>query len=123
MADGHRITITPTEQHVVVRIDGVTVAESDRPVVLEETGLPPRYYLPREDVRLELLQPTPRSTSCPFKGQASYWSVSVGDTVHDNIVWSYEEPIPDAEGITGLLSFYNERVDLTVSDAVRSSSQ
>jgi uncharacterized protein (DUF427 family) len=120
MSNGHRITINPTDQHVVVRIDGVTVAESDRAVVLEETGLPPRYYVPRDDVRLELLDPTSRATTCPLKGQASYWSAVIGDQVHDNIVWTYEEPIPEAEGIRGLLSFYNERVELTVGDAVRS---
>jgi uncharacterized protein (DUF427 family) len=120
MSNGHTITINPTDQHVVVRIDGVTVAESDRAVVLEETGLPPRYYLPRDDVRFELLQRTDNSTACPFKGQASYWSVKIGGKVHDNIVWTYEEPIPESEGIRGLVSFYNERVELSVGDSVRS---
>ena len=119
MSDGHTITINPTDQHVVVRIDGVTVAESDRAVVLEETGLPPRYYLPRDDVRVELLQPTDRSSTCPFKGEASYWSVAIGDRVLENVVWAYEDPIPAAEAIRGLLSFYNERVELSVGDAVR----
>jgi uncharacterized protein (DUF427 family) len=118
MSNGHQITIDPTEQHVVVRIDGVTVAESDRAVVLEETGLPPRYYLPRDDVRFELLQPTSRASTCPYKGQASYWSVMIGDRVLENVVWAYEDPIPEAEGIRGLLSFYNERVELSVGDAV-----
>jgi uncharacterized protein (DUF427 family) len=111
---GHRITIAPAERHVVVAIDGKKLAESKRPVLLEETGLPTRYYLPREDVRMELLRPTSRATACPFKGQASYWSLQLGEDVHDNIVWTYETPIPDAEGIAGLLCFYNERVDLTV---------
>jgi uncharacterized protein (DUF427 family) len=112
---GHRITISPAQLHVEVRVNGEKVAESDRPVLLEETGLPTRYYLPREDVRMELLQPTKHESTCPFKGQASYWSVKVGDEVHDNLVWSYETPIPQAEAITGLLCFYNERVELTVS--------
>lgn len=119
MSNGHTITINPTDQHVVVRIDGLTVAESDRAVVLEETGLPPRYYLPRDDVRFELLTPTDRSSTCPFKGDASYWSVAIGDRVLENVVWSYEEPIPAAEGIRGLLAFYNERVELSVGAAVR----
>src|SRR5688572_5136183 len=114
MTQGHTITITPADQHVEVHIDGVKVAESVRPVLLEETGLPTRYYLPREDVRTDLLRPTTSETVCPFKGQASYWSVEVDGEVHDDIVWSYESPIPDAEGITGLMSFYNERVDLVV---------
>jgi uncharacterized protein (DUF427 family) len=60
--------------------------------------------------------PTRHHTTCPFKGQASYWSVVVDERVHDNVVWSYEEPIRGAEGIAGLLCFYNERVELTVGE-------
>ena len=114
MTKGHTITITPAEQHVEVHVNGVKVAESDRPVLLEETGLPTRYYLPREHVRTDLLRATTSETVCPFKGQASYWSLEVDGETHDDIVWSYETPIPDAEGITGLMTFYNERVDLVV---------
>lgn len=114
MTQGHRITITPTDAHVEVIVGGEKVAESDKPVLLDETGLPTRYYLPREHVRTDLLRPTNRETTCPFKGEASYWSVEVGDDVHENLVWSYETPIPESEGITGLMCFYNERVDLVV---------
>jgi uncharacterized protein (DUF427 family) len=114
MTQGHRITISPTDLHVEVAVGGETVAESQHPVLLEETGLPTRYYLPRQDVRTELLRPTSTETTCPFKGQASYWSVEVGGEVHDDIVWSYESPIPQAEGVAGLLCFYNERVDLII---------
>ncbi|MGI8795136.1 MAG: DUF427 domain-containing protein [Acidimicrobiia bacterium] len=114
MTKGHTITITAAAQHVEVVVNGVKVAESDRPVLLDETGLPTRYYLPRDDVRTDLLRPTTSETVCPFKGQASYWSVEADGEVHDDIVWSYETPIPDAEGITGLMAFYNEKVDLVV---------
>jgi uncharacterized protein (DUF427 family) len=114
MTQGHRITITPADLHVEVAIGGEKVAESDHPVLLGETGLPTRYYLPRDRVRMELLRRTSSETTCPFKGQASYWSVEVGDEVYEDIVWSYDRPIPGAEGIAGLLCFYNERVDLTV---------
>ena len=114
MARGHKITITPTRLHVEVTLDGERLAASDRPVLLDETGLPTRYYLPREDVRTDLLRATSHESTCPFKGQASYWSVEVGGAVHDDLVWSYESPIPGAEGITGLMCFYNERVELTV---------
>jgi len=114
MTEGHRITVTPADLHVEVHVDGVKVAESDRPVLLEETGLPTRYYLPREHVREALLRPTSSETVCPFKGQASYWSLELDDERHDDLVWSYESPIPQAEGVTGLLCFYNERVDLVV---------
>ena len=113
-----RITIAPADLHVVVRVAGETVADSRRPMVLEEKGLPTRYYLPREDVRTDLLQRTDRSTACPYKGHASYWSVAVAGTIHENVVWSYETPIPEAEPIAGLLCFYNDRVELTVSPGV-----
>jgi len=116
MSQGHTITITPADLHVEVRVDGEKVAESDRPVLLEETGLPTRYYLPREDVRTDLLRATSFSTACPFKGQASYWTLELDEQVHEGIVWSYEHPIPGAGGIAGLMSFYDDRVDLTVED-------
>ena len=114
MTQGHRITITPAHKHVEIVVNGETVAVSDRPVLLDETGLPTRYYLPRDDVRSDVLRPSESATTCPFKGQASYWSVEVGGDVFHDLVWTYESPIPSAEGITGLLCFYNERVDITV---------
>lgn len=116
MASGHQITITPTDQHVEITLGGEKVASSDRAVVLEETGLPPRYYVPREDVRTDLLRPTSSRTTCPFKGEASYWSAEIGGQVHDDVVWSYETPIPAAAGIAGLMCFYTERgAELTIS--------
>jgi uncharacterized protein (DUF427 family) len=115
MASGHTITITPAELHVEVTLNGEKLAESDRPVLLDETGLPTRYYLPREDVRTDLLRPTETATHCPYKGDASYWSARVGGETYDDVVWSYEKPIPGAEGITGLMCFYPERVEMTVS--------
>jgi len=123
MAQGHKITITPTRLHVEVAVDGHKLAESDRPVLLDETGLPTRYYLPREDVRTDLLRATSHQSTCPFKGQASYWSVHVGGAVHDDLVWSYESPIPEAEGITGLMCFYNERVDLIIDRQSQARSE
>jgi uncharacterized protein (DUF427 family) len=122
MASGHQITITPADLHVEISLDGEHLAVSDRVVVLEETGLPDRYYIPRDDVRTGLLQRTARRTTCPFKGQASYWSVIVGGQVHKNLVWSYETPIPPAEGIAGLMCFYDEKVELTVNGNRRSST-
>ena len=114
MNPGHTVTITPTDVHVEVRVDGEKIAESDHPVVLEETGMPTRYYFHPDDVRMDLFRPTSFTTQCPFKGDASYWTLELNGTVHDGIVWSYASPIPQAEGITGLLCFYNDRVDLTV---------
>jgi uncharacterized protein (DUF427 family) len=118
MASGHQITITPSNQHIEVTLDGEKLASSDRALLLEETGSPDRYYLPKEDVRTDLLRPTSTKTTCPFKGEASYWSVEAGGRVHDDVVWSYETPIAESEQITGLLCFYTERgVDVTVTPA------
>ncbi|HEX3925378.1 MAG TPA: DUF427 domain-containing protein [Streptosporangiaceae bacterium] len=115
MASGHTITINPASDHVEITLDGEKLAVSDRPVLLDETGLPTRYYLPKEDVRTELLAATDHSTHCPFKGDASYWSAQVGGETHENLVWSYETPIPQAEGITGLMSFWPGRAEVTVN--------
>ena len=106
--------IVPTASRVVVEIDGTVVADSTTTCVLHETGLPPRYYIPPADVRLDLLTATDTSTHCPYKGDARYWTAMVGDTDHRDIVWAYEEPIADAAAITGLLSFYPERTTITV---------
>ena len=85
MARGHRITISPAGQHVEVSVGGEKLAASDRAVVLNETGMPPRYYIPREDVRTGLLRRTTHSTTCPFKGEASYWSAEVGGELYENV--------------------------------------
>jgi uncharacterized protein (DUF427 family) len=117
MTDSPHLVITPTDTHVVVRIAGQVVADSRRPVVVEEKGCPVRYYLPREDVRAEWLRPTDRHTTCPYKGEASYFSLEVAGTMLDNVVWTYSTPIETAALITGLLCFYQERVELVVDGA------
>jgi uncharacterized protein (DUF427 family) len=106
----HRVDIIPTSRHVKVSLDGVALAESHRPLVLFETGLPPRYYLAREDVRMDLLEPTDTKTRCPYKGTASYFSTEAVD----DLVWCYEQPIDESRAIAGRLAFFNERVDLVV---------
>lgn len=114
MKQGHTITIAPNDVHVEIRLGGELLASTDQPVLLDETGLPTRYYLSRHDVKMERLRPTSFHTTCPFKGEASYWSVDADGETHDGIAWSYETPIPAAAGITGLLSFYPDRVQITV---------
>jgi uncharacterized protein (DUF427 family) len=109
-----RVDTLSSSRHVRVLIDGVVVADSTRPVLLFETGLPTRYYLPQTDVRTELLTPTTKSTQCPYKGTARYWSVRVGDTEHPDAVWSYPTPLPESIKVAGLMCFYNERVDIEV---------
>lgn len=112
--DAHHITISDADAHVSVHISSTLIAQSDHAKVLREGKLPPRYYFPPEDVNLSLLTPTDSSTHCPFKGDASYWSVTVDDATHDDVVWAYDDPIPAVADIAGLMSFYDERVDLTV---------
>ena len=109
-----RIDILPSSRTVRVEIDGVVLAESTHPHVLFETGLPPRWYMPKIDVRLGLFTPTATETQCPYKGWAHYWSARVGDRVVADIAWSYRTPLPESERIAGLVCFYNERVDLFV---------
>jgi uncharacterized protein (DUF427 family) len=109
-----RVDVVPSSRHVRIVVNGETIAETRRPFVLFETSLPPRYYIPREDVRMERLEPTDLKTRCPYKGMASYWSVRTEDRLAQNIVWSYLDPIPECPKIKNLLSFYNEHVDLYV---------
>ncbi|MER5748931.1 DUF427 domain-containing protein [Streptomyces sp. NPDC002088] len=112
-----RVDALPSSRHVQVEIDGTVVADSRRPVLLFETGLPVRYYLPREDVRLDLFEATDHSTGCPYKGTAQYWSWRSGGDVPPNIVWSYPQPLPAVAAVAGLLAFFNEAVDITVDGA------
>jgi uncharacterized protein (DUF427 family) len=114
MSAGHTVTTTPSTHHVEVRLGDQVVASSDRPVLLDETGLPTRYYLPKDDVRMDLLTATSFHTTCPFKGEASYWSLQTDGETHDGIVWAYESPLDAVSEIAGYLSFYPNRVQVTV---------
>jgi uncharacterized protein (DUF427 family) len=109
-----RVDVIPSERHIRVEIAGEPVAESRRPHALFETTLPTRWYLPADDVRWDLLEPSDTVTMCPYKGTARYWSVRAGGRLHPDVVWSYPDPIPECPRIAGLICFYNEKVDLTV---------
>jgi uncharacterized protein (DUF427 family) len=109
-----RIDILASSRHVRVEIDGVTVADSRSPRILFETGLPPRYYLPLPDVRMDLLRPSGTESHCPYKGTAGYWSVDTGTSVHEDLVWIYRMPLPESQKIAGLAAFYDERVDVFI---------
>lgn len=117
-----RVDVLASSRHVRVEIGGVTVADSRGPRILFETGLPPRYYLPKTDVRLDLLEHTGTVTHCPYKGQAEYWSAILPDAPADacrDIVWSYRAPVPESQKIAGLMSFYNEKVDIHVDGVLQ----
>jgi uncharacterized protein (DUF427 family) len=109
----HRIDVLASSRHVRLELDGQVLAESSRPMLLFETMLPTRYYLPREDVRAELV-PSDTQTYCAYKGQASYWSAGVGGRVVPDLAWSYREPLTDASRVGGLIAFFNERVDAVI---------
>ena len=111
-----RVDVLASSRRIRVEVEGVTVAESHSPRILYETNLPPRYYLPMSDVRLELLEPTGAVTHCPYKGAATYWTLVIDHQRHENVVWCYRAPFPEAQKIAGLLCFYNEKVDLYVDD-------
>jgi uncharacterized protein (DUF427 family) len=108
------VDVLASSRHVKVSLNGEAVAETDRPMILFETGLPPRYYIPPEDVRDEVLLQSEKTTGCPYKGVASYYSVQAGGERVDELVWYYPEPIPEAAKIEGHLAFFNEKVDIEV---------
>lgn len=111
----HRIDILHSSRQVKVELDGELLAETTRPRLLFETSLPMRVYIPREDIRTEL-RPSAKQTYCAYKGQASYWSFDVAGNEHEDVVWSYEQPLREAAEITGLFAFFNEKVDIVVDD-------
>jgi uncharacterized protein (DUF427 family) len=106
-----RVDILSSSRHVRVELDGVTIAETTKSTLLFETGLPTRYYLPKTDVRMDLLTPTGSVSHCPYKGDAEYWSLRGGDV---DIAWSYRTPLAESQKIAGLVSFYPDRIRLTV---------
>jgi uncharacterized protein (DUF427 family) len=110
----HRVDVLSSSRHVRIVINGETVADTHQPRLLFETTHPTRYYIPQEDVRMDLLTPTDKHTRCPYKGLASYWTAKVGDAELQDIVWGYMDPIPECPKIKGLLSFFNEKVDVYV---------
>jgi uncharacterized protein (DUF427 family) len=116
-----RVDTLQSSAHIQVIIDGVVVADSRRPVMLVETNHPVRWYLPEDDVRMELLTFSPKTTRCPYKGVASYWSATINGKTHENIAWQYRDPIPEIPKIRGLISFYTEMVEAVLRDGDRVS--
>ncbi|PSH65509.1 DUF427 domain-containing protein [Phyllobacterium sophorae] len=107
-----RIDALHSSSHVQVWLESELIADSRRPVLLFETHLPTRFYLPASDVRLDRLVPSELTTRCPYKGVASYWSAPLRDgSVRENVAWSYKDPIPEIPKIKGLIAFYPQAVD------------
>jgi uncharacterized protein (DUF427 family) len=109
----HRVDVRLTTRLVRIELDGEVLAQTTAARMLFETSLPTRFYVPRDDVRVPL-HASPRRTYCPYKGQASTWSVDAGGRRHEDLAWSYEQPLPDGPPIAGLVAFWDERVDVIV---------
>jgi len=109
-----RVDILPSSRRVQIVVDGETVADTTHARFLYETGLPTRYYVPKVDVRLDLLTATDSVTHCPYKGTAEYWTVTAGGTEHTDLAWSYATPVQESLRVAGLVAFYNERADIYV---------
>ncbi len=107
-----RVDCIPSTRHIKVVVGGETVAESDHPVLLFETGLRTRYYIPKIDVRMDLLRDSDTETSCPYKGTASYYSLELNGKLHEDVAWYYPQALPESMRIAGgYIAFYDERVD------------
>ena len=110
----HPITVTPTDGHVVVRVQGRVVAETDSALTLQESTYPAVQYVPLADVVSSVLVSSDTTTYCPYKGEASYYGVTAaGDTV-DDVVWTYDQPYPAVAEIAGHVAFYADKADVAV---------
>jgi uncharacterized protein (DUF427 family) len=109
-----RVDVVPSDRRVRVELEGELVAESDRTHALFESWLPPRWYFPPDDVRDEVFVPSDMTSDCPYKGHATYWSVRAGGVDHPDVAWRYADPVVECPRIAGLISFFNERVDLVI---------
>ena len=113
---GYRLIIEPGRKRIRTVVGGETVADSDRVLVMHETGYRPVTYVPREDVRMDLLRPSAQYTHCPFKGDASYWTIEAGGQRVENVAWSYEDPYEEAAIVGGYIAFDWDRIDAWFED-------
>ena len=108
----HPITITANPRRVRVSVDGVVIAESSHALTLKEASYPAVSYLPRADANMALLKRSERTTHCPYKGDANYFSIVTGDKAIADAIWSYENPFPAMAEISGHLAFYPDKVKI-----------
>ncbi len=106
----HPITITPNPRRVRVEVDGHVIADTAEALTLQESTYPAVQYLPRKDVEMGFFGKTARSTHCPYKGDASYYTLSIDSLILENVVWSYEDPFPAMEQIRAYMAFYPDKV-------------
>lgn len=118
-----RVDVVSSSRSVEIILGGEIVAQSRRVMFLFETRSKPRYYLPREDVRMKLLSSSETQSVCPYKGTANYWSVTIGETAVEDVAWCYADPIPECPKIRGLIAFYTEQVDEVRVDGIPQSNE
>ena len=106
----YRVDLERSSDRVQVRFNGEIIADSGRTLIVREMQLAPVVYFPRRDVRFDLLEKTDHETFCPFKGEASYFSLRLGSRIEENVIWSYEEPFDEVAGLKDYMAFYPERV-------------
>ena len=111
----HPITVDPSTEHVLVTVAGRKIADTHRALALREANYPVVHYIPLDDVDKTLLERTDHSTHCPFKGDASYYSIPVGGDAAENAVWTYEQPSEAVAAIKDHVAFYPDRVEIAVS--------
>ena len=116
----HEISATQTDCRVNVEFNGVTIAESSKAILFREGSMAPVYYFPRDDVRMDLMRRSRHKTHCPFKGDASYWNLSVGEKSLQNVVWSYENPIEEVVSIKNFVAFYMDQLGATYDEDTHS---
>lgn len=114
-----RLDALASSRHIQVAINGFTVADSTNSRILFETNMPTRYYLPKTDVRMDLIRKTESQTHCPYKGSADTLSIEVDGTLVENVAWSYSKPLAESQPIVGLVAFLNEKVDLYVDGVLQ----
>jgi adenylate cyclase len=113
---GYRMVIRPSDQRMRVVFNGETIVDSSRAMIMQETRLPPAFYFPQEDVRMEFLSRTDLHTNCPFKGNASYWNITVGDKTSENAAWGYEDAYDEAVIVKDYIAFYWNEMDFWLAD-------
>ena len=109
----HPITIEPNPRRLTVKLDGETLADTVHALTLREANYPPVHYIPRADVAMARLRPSPHATYCPYKGECSYFDLPGRGAHRENSVWSYEAAYPSVAAVTGHIAFYPERVDIS----------
>ena len=113
-----RVDAQPSSRHVTVAVDGVIIADTTSSVIVYETGLPARFYIPTADIDMTRLTPSTTTSGCPYKGTATYWNLDTGRESLVDLAWSYPKPLPESAPIAGLVSFFPERVVMTVDGEI-----